>query len=465
MHQRKRGKSGVTATSGHTTHSTSNAMNDDDFDDIEVSNASMELVNSLLESTTEEEGKAKRRPGSRPGKRPNLHRGFDEVAARLQRQYLGSDPVYDAEMFRRRYRVSRDIYSRVHDAIVGHDSYFVQKSNCCGKHGIASHVKITAALRILAYGLPPDAIDDYLCMSSTTARETLRRFCCAVIDTLGPEYLRSATTAEIKKMLRESKKRGTPGLLGSIDCCKWVWKNCPTAWHGQFKGKEKAATVTLEAICDRSLWIWHAFFGMPGSMNDINVVEASTIMSKIAEGSFPPPCEYLICGVRRNKPYWFCDGIYPKAPFFICSVCEPTSKKEKLFASVQEAIRKDIERAFGVLQAKWNIISRPSKFMTVDIMADVMRCVIILHNMCVEERETFGLNIDEDDEMDEVIVGGGVPPMWGGLVRSHGSAEVSASSGSVGALCEARAFMEDGAEHVKMKTLLMDHLWERHGEE
>ena len=71
-----------------------NTMKDDDFDDIESSNAGMQLVNTLLESTTAEEGEEKRGPGSRPGKRANVERGFEEVASRLHRQYLGSDPVY-----------------------------------------------------------------------------------------------------------------------------------------------------------------------------------------------------------------------------------------------------------------------------------------------------------------------------------------------------------------------------------
>ena len=73
--------------------------------------------------------------------------------------------------------------------------------------------------------------------------------------------------------------------------------------------------------------------------------------------------------------------------------------------------------------------------------------------------------MDDEDEMDEVVVAGGVPVMWCGLVRLHGSTSVPASRGSVASLCEARAFMENKWEHVMTRKLLMDHLWERHGEE
>jgi hypothetical protein len=31
--------------------------------------------------------------------------------------------------------------------------------------------------------------------------------------------------------------------------------------------------VAVEAVVDKDLWIWHAFFGMVGSHNDINVLQ------------------------------------------------------------------------------------------------------------------------------------------------------------------------------------------------
>ena len=91
------------------------------FDDC---NDTTQLVMDLLE-TIEEEQKPGR--GSRPGKMPNRERDFDWVAQRLHRQYLCDSPLYDADMFRRRYRVSREIYKRVHDVVIGHDDYFKKK--------------------------------------------------------------------------------------------------------------------------------------------------------------------------------------------------------------------------------------------------------------------------------------------------------------------------------------------------
>jgi hypothetical protein len=46
---------------------------------------------------------------------------------------------------------------------------------------------------------------------------------------------------------------GIPGMLESIDCMHWSWKNCLVTWYRQFKGHKKDATIILEAMADMRL--------------------------------------------------------------------------------------------------------------------------------------------------------------------------------------------------------------------
>jgi hypothetical protein len=39
-----------------------------------------------------------------------------------------------------------------------------------------------------------------------------------------------------------------------------------------YTGHCREPTIILEAVASQDLWIWHAFFGMPGSLNDINAL-------------------------------------------------------------------------------------------------------------------------------------------------------------------------------------------------
>ena len=54
---------------------------------------------------------------------------------------------------------------------------------------------------------------------------------------------------------------------------------------------------------------------------------------------------------------------------------------------LQESCRKDVEMAFGVLQQRWQIISRPSNLWLQKDMKTTITACIILHNMIVEDQQ------------------------------------------------------------------------------
>ena len=54
---------------------------------------------------------------------------------------------------------------------------------------------------------------------------------------------------------------------------------------GQFMGKEGKATVVLEEIASYDTHIWHSYFGSPGSLNDINILDRSPLFNHIVNVS------------------------------------------------------------------------------------------------------------------------------------------------------------------------------------
>ncbi|XP_021715249.1 uncharacterized protein LOC110683212 [Chenopodium quinoa] len=83
--------------------------------------------------------------------------------------------------------------------------------------------------------------------------------------------------------------------------------------------------------------------------------------------------------------YYLADDIYPKWATFIQGITYPQLQKDKMFADHQAAARKDVERAFSVLQARFAIIRKPSLAYDEDIRRDIMKACIIMHNMIVED--------------------------------------------------------------------------------
>jgi hypothetical protein len=136
-------------------------------------------------------------------------------------------------------------------------------------------------------------------------------FVVAIVNVFGSTYLRAPNAEDTARILEFNVDQGFLGMLGSIDCMHWSWKNCPAAWHGQFKGHKKDATIVLEAVADHETWIWHAFFGMLGSCNDINVLQRSPLMIILAlrEG---PLVEFEANGHKYNYGYFLTDNIYTR---------------------------------------------------------------------------------------------------------------------------------------------------------
>ena len=90
------------------------------------------------------------------------------------------------------------------------------------------------------------------------------------------------------------------------------------------------------------------FFGLLKSNNDINVLEWSPVFSRLAQGR-APPVNYSINGNNYTMKYYLTDDIYPKWAIFVKTILAPQGEKRILFAKTQEAYRKDVEHAFGVL--------------------------------------------------------------------------------------------------------------------
>lgn len=70
---------------------------------------------------------------------------------------------------------------------------------------------------------------------------------------------------------------------------------------------------------------------------------------------------------------------------------------------MQEAARKDVERGFGVLQARWAIVRHPARTWSLQTMHEVMSCSVIMRNMIVEDERPDGKNESGWDFQGELV--------------------------------------------------------------
>ncbi|XP_048624153.1 uncharacterized protein LOC106448291 [Brassica napus] len=235
-------------------------------------------------------------------RRAYIERAREQGHNQLGNDYFNDNPTYPPEMFRRRFRMNKSLFLRIVERISNEVPYFQQRRDAARRNGLSPLQKCTAAIRMLAYGQSGDTYDEYLRLGDSTTRLCLANFTDAIMLLFGDEYLRSPTAEDLQRLIDVGEVRGFPGMIGSIDCMHWEWKNCPTAWKVKFKVNN------------------HTY----------------------------------------RMAYYLTDGIDPNWSTFIQSIPLSQGPKVEKFAQKQESARKDVERAFGVLQSRFAIVKNPA---------------------------------------------------------------------------------------------------------
>ncbi|TVU11893.1 hypothetical protein EJB05_45503, partial [Eragrostis curvula] len=339
------------------------------------------LILACIREGSRRRKRKKKFRGSLPG-RHNVPRDILGGHDRIYRDYFADQCVYSEKYFRRRFWMSRSLFLKIVSKVEAHDDYFRQKPNAAGVLGASPIQKVVAAVRMLAYGMSADSLDDYVRMGESTIIECLNHFVQAVVEVFGEEYLRAPNAQDTARLMAVNSARGFPSMLGSIDCMHWKWDKCPTAWRGAYTGHKDGPTMILEVVASKDLWIWHSFFGLPGSLNDVNVLRRSSLFQSLTCGT-APQVEYMVNGNKYTMGYYLADGIYPAWATFVKAFRSPQGNKKINFTGAQESARKDVERAFEVLQARFAIVRGPARLWSKEQLWYIMQACVLLHNMII----------------------------------------------------------------------------------
>ncbi|XP_076943458.1 uncharacterized protein LOC143613706 [Bidens hawaiensis] len=379
-----------------------------------ISNDVEELAMQLFELDAQDAADSQEGSSSRrKGKRKYINRGRKDGDARLWNDYFAPEPVFNESFFRRRFRMSIRLFNHIVKEIskpgsCQHFKYFTQRYNAVGVKGLSPIQKCTSAIRQLAYGASADQCDEYIRIGESTSIECLHKFCRSIVEVFGPRYLRRPNQDDIQRLLKlHSEKHGFVGMLGSIDCMHWAWRNRPTC-----------------------------------SNNDINVLNQSPVFNQLLEGN-APQCNFIVNGNEYTQGYYLADGIYPEWSTLVKSFVYPPNNNLKMqyFKRRQESCRKDVERAFGVLQSRWAIIRGPEKSTSIPVLGDIMHACIILHNMIVEDEGHMITDCSrKEHEPEPPSYNGGAPTEFAHYLQRFRS-------------------LRSKDTHIALRNDLMEHLW------
>jgi Plant transposon protein. len=342
-------------------------------------------------------------PGNRNNpRRPKRVFRHGEAFNCILRDYLGQEALFSGKNFEMMFRLSRSRVQRLLEDIGNAQiPFFINTVDAAGNQGASIEARVLLPLKTYAYGVPPHTFTDYFQMSVDLAKECCRNFDRAVKDLYADEYLRLPTAQDIKNVTRlHEAKHGIPGMFGSLDCMHTPWKNCPKAWQASYvsgqDSKKKSPSLVLEAVADYNMWFWHASFGYAGSLNDLNILNLSPFLESLVDGTFhnletqSRRVPYAIDGEIFHLLHVMVDGIYPMYSRFVRTIHEPVTAVETMFAKWHEDARKDVERAFGNLQSKFQVTCRPILQHDLNRIADTITACLIMHNISVSDRVMEG---------------------------------------------------------------------------
>ncbi|CAL9025109.1 unnamed protein product [Prunus brigantina] len=351
----------------------------------------------LIAVAMEEEENQGRRRGSQVGRRRNVDRHRHSRGKNLLEDYFIPTALYSDVDFRRRFRMQPHLFNKVMHDICNYDAYFVQKCDAAGVLGLLPEQKITAVIRMLAYGASAD-------------------------------------------------------------------RNCPTALQGDYGNRKGQKSIILEAVAGFDTWVWHAFFGVAGAQNDLNVLGQSPVFNDVLSGQ-GPNITYQVNNTVYRTGYYLADGIYPRWTTFVKSIPNPQSQKQKLFATYQEGYRKDVERCFGILQARWLIVRGAARMFDEEILRSIMMTCIILHNMIVEDEYDYDAgDVYEPDPMNTALTRIYERPM-GPNGEPFEPEPLERDDHIMTRMIDRYTEMQSSYIHERRQLDLMEHLWMMSGNE
>jgi hypothetical protein len=88
--------------------------------------------------------------------------------------------------------------------------------------------------------------------------------------------------------------------------------------------------------------VWHAVFGFPDTLNDINIWEHSSLFKSMINGEHKMlDFNFVVDREVFSKLFYLVNGIYPSLSCFLSSEPVPHTKIAYSFTTDQEALAED----------------------------------------------------------------------------------------------------------------------------
>ena len=131
---------------------------------------------------------------------------------------------------------------------------FHKGPDAAGNFGASTLQKLVNVMRQLAHRNIADIVEEYIGVHENSGRLMLLHYWIRLDVFYGPTNLGAWTEEAIKKGMDINSGRGFTGMLGSIDCTHWVWKNWPMPRAKQFRDRSGIRPVIAKAVAGSNMY-------------------------------------------------------------------------------------------------------------------------------------------------------------------------------------------------------------------
>ena len=344
--------------------------------------------------------------------------------------------IYTPDMFYDILRMRR----RTFDRLVSDLQPFIQGQHTHWRQPIGVEKKVVVTLFKLMHGVPIPLVADKAALGKSTVSEILRQVCGAISVNFAHLVAWPVGRRLVQIAAGFQGKQLFPNCIGAIDGSHiYISSPSNTIVAADHRNRNKSFSILLQGVVDSKCFFTSINTGPPGSLHDSAHFKSSELYRKVEEGvmggfhddpmtwpsglSFPP---YIVADRGYPLLSW-CITPFKKGPMGV-----PLSREELWFNRKHSSTRMSVERAFGILKARFKEIGTKSS-LKLDFLPTVVHSCCVLHNILLASK---------DRTLDQILADCDLPPMDDNSAHPRDAEEGFRPPRPMGLVNEERALLE-----------------------
>ena len=313
--------------------------------------------------------------------------------------------IYTPDMFYDILRMRRRTFDRlVHDL-----RPYIQGQHTHWREPIGVEKKVVVTLFKLMHGVSIPLVADKAALGKSTVHDILRLVCMAISNQFGHLVAWPVGRRLMRIAAAFQAKQWFPNCIGAIDGSHiYIAAPSNTIVAADHRNRNKSFSILLQAVVDSKCYFTSINTGPPGSLHDSAHFKSTELYRKVEEGimggfhddpltwdaglPFPP---YIIADRGYPLLSW-CITPFKRGPMGVA-----LTREEVWFNRKHSSTRMSVERAFGILKARFKEIGTKSS-LKLDFLPTVVHCCCVLHNILLASK---------DRTLDQILVDCNLAPM------------------------------------------------------